>query len=211
MTGSMGRETELDRIRFVAAHFHELQGLRVLPVAIALALLPLITGSIVTGTAHLVVVALSPVAVGAAVVGSVRARRHYARRYGVVEARVEFSSRLLLVGLGWLGVLLAVLWLQWSGIEAAVAFSPAWSVFWAAALLWSVSRLRFAPHYAVLAGLGLAVAVAPLGWVPGWEEHPFTAEPYGFLLVAVVGAVAAVLDHRRLARAMSGAVDEETA
>lgn len=101
--------------------------------------------------------------------------------------------------------------MQWVGLEAALPFSPAWTIFWIAVLGWSLRRVRFAPHYAVLSGVGLALAAAPLGWLPALDGHPFSLDKWGLLAVAGIHGIAAFFDHRLLKQVMGALPAEDEA
>lgn len=193
----------LERIQFVAAHYNRIAGLRALPIALLLLLLPLLTGSLVTGTAHTVLMWSAPfLLVGAAVLGY-WAHRHYRDRFGQVKA----ASKPLLTNVGVMtaaaGVLAAGLYIQWVGWEASLPFSPTWTLLWVAILAMSLRYLRFVPHYAAVAALGLATAVAPLAWLPGLDAHPYSADTWGLFVMGLLLLVLAYLDHRFLSRVLA--------
>jgi hypothetical protein len=196
---------ELERIQFVASHYNEILGLRALPLAVALLAIPVVTGSLVTGIAYTVVVSTLPLVLVGAVVLGVRANRSYRRRFGRVEPRRKPWTQRALLLMGALLVLGAALTPQILGWEEALPFSPSWGIFWAWVLTYSLLKLRFVPHYTVLACVGLVLALAPLGMLEGLSGHPFSTDDWGLFTMGGLMLILAWLDHRFLTRTLGSA------
>lgn len=202
MRQSAPARPDLAKIQFIAANYRDLQGLRFLPLAVVLILVPLVTGSIITGTLHSAVLIASPVLVLGSWVFARWARRYYETRFGLSRpprrSRGEQLKRIAVPLL----ILAVAMGIQVSGIESSLPFSPSWAVLWLAVFAWSLRRLRFAPHYAWLSGIGIALAMAPLGWLGEGDAHPYASEPWGLLVVGLVMGAMSGLDHRLLVRTM---------
>lgn len=203
------RYADLDRIRFVAAHYNDLLGLRALPLAILLILLPLVTGSLVTGRAHAMVMWSSPLVLVAAGVLGLWVHRYYRDRFGAVAALRSSAFGGWAMVLGGLALLGAALFVQWAGWEEALAFSPAWAIVWTAILGVALTRLRFIPYYAAIAGAGLLLALLPFGWLPGIEGHPYSTDKWGLFVMGVLLLALAYMDHRYLSNVL-GPVPEDS-
>lgn len=195
---------DLERIQFLARHYNDFLGLRALPLAAFFVLAALATGSFLTGPAYTALLWLSPLILVVSAVVGLWAHSYYRRRFGRVVTpsgplRTQAGHALLA-----LGVLALALYLQWSGWERLVPFSPSWALFWMYGLGLSVARLPFVRHYALLSGLGLALALAPVGWLPGLEAHPFSREDmkWGGLTMGLLLFALAFLDHRFLSHAL---------
>ncbi len=186
---------DLRRMHYVAEHYHQLQGLRVLPLGLACLLaVPARQGATPLGLSP---AAASLVLLAAGLAASFPIGRYYARRFGRVEPRPWRAGTVTLVASA--AALLALAWLQerWPvPVSLPMLFVSA-----ALARLGLVEgRLRV--HYLWIAAACAAFAVLPLVGVPvAVRAAALDALVGGGLIVAAIG------DDRVLRRVMTRPMD----
>ena len=180
-TPSVTTHYDLDRVRYVTAHFFELQGLRILPFGVWL----MLVGAGELGLVPLdwpMRVAISGVLLCAAWLASRRIGQHYDRRFGRVEAKSPGVTRrgVASAGLGGLAGFLD------SHLDPTVSL-PA--LLMSAVLLreWYRGVRGQRTHYAATALLCLALGVSPLfSWGPTPRvSYPVLIAASGWLLVVL--------------------------
>ena len=198
---------EAERARFLAGHYHDLQGLRWAPFALVFAALA--ADSLPIGLWFL---GLLGVSIVAAVALSVAFGRYYRTRFGVVSRRDQPMPPH--VWLAW-AVLVVTIFIVVPTIEQRTDLPI--SVFGLAISLQMAAQSwrhrRFLPHRLALTAVLAAVSVLPLGlWSPG-GEHPLAMShgnrPWVLLLLTLLFVVWGILDHRVLVRELSRPADAQ--
>ncbi len=180
---------DLRRIRYVAGHYEQLQGLRLLPLC---APFLVAAGRRLAGAPPLPWTLWAAV-LAASLVATLPIGRYYTRRFGRVRRGLWRSGALPLAGA--VVVLLGLLRLQ-EVLSPTVSLPLLFLAAVFARLGLAGGRARL--HYTAVAAAVAAFAVLPLGGLP-----PNAVAVAGHLLTAGCIAVAAVGDHRVLRRAMT--------
>jgi hypothetical protein len=204
--------TTAEQARRIVGHFDALQGLRLVPLGIALlcmgaaeAAFPLNRDGV---RAHLSILlwllAGVVVAFALAILICTRISAWYRRQYGSVEPTAHqrrmagliggFATLLIALPLNVEGALRGYFDEGWPVNISLLALSLGIVAYW-----WYLGR--YARHYLVLAGVGLALGLASIAGLPPptWAWHLRETTIY----FALASIIAGLLDHRMLSRNLS--------
>jgi|SRR5215212_6581846 len=188
----------LQTIESVTANFFFWQGLRWVPLGLAM----LVWAVVPLGKARVDVVML---AMGAAMLVSIRIGRYYSRTYGRVRTIAERTGRrerwkwFFVYPVMLLSMVADMLWKP-----PLLTSGPVWAV---AILLYWNSTGRGRLHYLVIAGIVAATVALPLAGVPPGK----TAINLFFAVIGAAYVAGGLLDHFELTRILRPVLEDDDA
>lgn len=181
---------ELERVRFVSAHFEYLQGLAVLPVLSWISLSMAWAAGWITGWIVLATMPLFAVATTAAL-------RHYRRTYGQVRQPESKAHKGVLL---WPTAAVIAAMLLVGSLDLTLPISIEGVVLAGATLAGAWFLRPLAPAMLLVGVAALTVSLFPLGAPEG--PHPLSRTEMWILALCVTGAVVQVWGHLLLRRTL---------
>ncbi|WP_067181258.1 hypothetical protein [Microtetraspora niveoalba] len=186
----MVNRAELERVRYVTAHFEVLQGLAVLPVALGCGVAMAWAAGWISGW-------VVPVVAVIAAAATVAATRHYRRTYGQVRPRPGKARDTFLL---WPTAGLITVVALAHAVGPHLSISPEGVVLSVGALAGAWFQRPLAPAFLLIGCAGLVLSLAPLGGPGG--PHPLSDTENWIILFCAGVAVLAGWGHLLLRRTL---------
>ncbi|MGI5493357.1 hypothetical protein [Microtetraspora malaysiensis] len=186
----MVSRAELERVRYVTAHFEVLQGLAVLPVVVGCGVAMAWAAGWISGW-------IVPLVAVIAVAATFAASAHYRRTYGQVKPRSGKTRDAFLL---WptAGLIIAVVLVHAAGLHLPISLEGV--ILSAGALAGAWFQRPLAPAFLLIGCVGLALSLAPLGGPGG--PHPLSDTENWMILFNGGVAVLAGWGHLLLRRTL---------
>jgi uncharacterized membrane protein len=207
-----GGGPEASKAAQITSRFRELQGLKVVPVALALLVTAVVTEVIPFSPAEIRKAQLGVMLIGLAVIvaafaSGVIAMRKIGAWYGRKFGSVVPTKRQRRIGaiLGGSGAFAIILQFNIESMAATSGQTVPVNLMLFTFALWIVAYWvylgRFFYHYLALAAAGFALGILSTAGIPpaGFGSHVREA----FVYISLAGIIAGVIDHRILSRSLS--------